>query len=160
MTLPVIERIAQELISRIEAGGIPDARVVRPARDGRNYTKTHGTIVMHQLESIYNQQLSHEGNPPAIAYDVVFNLFCFIREVPAEAPEYATACNVFASDVARAINNPETSPSTWHTFGDNAINANVGSFSQFVDNDATAGVLLPIQITYRVSETDHTVARV
>lgn len=159
MALPVIERIALEIINRIETAGIFSARVIRPARDGRNYTKSHGTIVMHQLESVSNLPASHEGNPPAMAYDCTFNLFCFIREVPDNEPEYSAACNVFASAIIAAITTPETNPAIWYTLGNNAIDTLVGAHSQFTDNDATAGVLIPVKVTYRVSETDHTEAR-
>ena len=160
MALPVIERIAIEIISRLETLIDDGYSVVRPDREGTNISPVDRSIVVRQLPSQPNMLLSHAGNPPAMAFNVVFMCVCNVRNTLDDEPAYDTACNRAASEIIAAIANPEVSPSTWYTFDGNAINAQIGANTPYISSDGSrAGVIVPILITYRVSETDHTEAR-
>lgn len=159
MALPVVERIGLEIVKRLERSRMPGIKVVRPDREGKNYTKSDGTIVVRQDESVENEELSHEGNPPAIAFDCNFEIFCFVRDVSIKSPEYITACNRFAAQINYALTHPETDPGSWYQFGGNSINAKVINKGSFTDENAAAGVNVTLKVTYRVSENDYTEAR-
>ncbi len=160
MTLPVIERIAIELADRLNVASMIDFEVVRPDREGSNLSPADRKIVIRQQPQAHNMQLSYMGNPPAVAYDVVFSCVCSVRNVFKDEVAYDTTCNIVASQIIAAIPNPETRPSTWWTFGGLAINSKIGSLSPYITTEGErAGVIVPVLITFRVSETDHTQVR-
>jgi len=161
---PVIESVALEIIDRLESEDMVSAGycVVRPDREGTNISPVDRSIVIRQTPSTANMQLSQEGNPPAMAFDCVFLVVCSIRNVYGDANQiqYDTACNRAASDIIYALTNPTSSPSTWYTLDGNAINTMIGAHSPYISREGErAGVIVPVRVTYRVSENDHTVAR-
>lgn len=158
MALPVIERIAIEILDRLE--GLDDYTVNRPDREGTNITPVDRSIVLRQQPSQPNPQLSCHGNPPAMAFNVVFMAVCYVRNFHGDEAAYDTACNQSAADVIYAITHPATNPAGWWTFAGNAVHASIGASTPFVNSEGKrAGVVVPVQITYRVSENDHTEAR-
>lgn len=159
MSTPIIELAALELAKRINDSNIPNINLIRPDREGKTYSQTDGTIVLRQGPSTKNELLSHEGNPPAIAFDCVFEVFVFIREVPEDEPAYIAACNRYATQIIYAITHPTDSPSTWYTLAGNVLDVRIGEHSPFISDKGSGGVMLPIRVIYRVSENDHTVAR-
>lgn len=163
---PVPERIALELVSRLEAIAEENGytftanQVKRLNRLADNATAEHLAIWVIQGDNTYNEELTHEGNPPAIAYDLEFNIHCFVRESDRDEDPYSTECNHMAAAVRKAIVTPAQSPSTWYTFDGNAINATWGAESPMLSADGSqSGVTLPLIVTYRVSEDDPTEAR-
>jgi hypothetical protein len=160
MTLPVVERIANEIVTRLETKFL---KVVRPERTGKNVSPEDGKIIVDQQASVENPSLHHAGNPMAVAYDVNFSVYCYVREstVDSQFPiSYASACNAVAAEVISAITTPATSPATWYLFGGDAINARVGQHTPVVNAAGNSiGINVPIYVTYRVSENDHTQAR-
>jgi hypothetical protein len=160
MALPVIERIALEIMNRLETLIDDGYSFTRPDREGTNISPVDKSIVLRQQPSQPNMLLSHEGNPPAMAFNVVFMCVCNVRNVFGDEAAYDSACNRAAAEIIAAIANPTISPSTWYTFDGNAVNAQIGANSPYIASDgARSGVIVPILITYRVSETDHTEAR-
>jgi hypothetical protein len=158
MASPVIELIALELLDRLE--GLDDYTVVRPDRTGTNITPTDRTIVLRQMPSQPNEQLSCHGNPPAMAFNVVFMCVCSVRNVFGDEPAYDSACNRAASDIIYAVTHPSTNPAGWWTFAGNALNASIGASTPFISSQGErSGVIVPVLITYRVSENDHTQVR-
>lgn len=165
-THPVPERIAIEIVSRLEAIAECDGytftvnEVRRLNRLAENSTPANHTIWVIQGDNTYNEELTHEGNPPAIAYDLQFNIHCFVRESDSDQAPYSTECNHMAAAVRKAITTPEESPSTWYTFDGNAIIADWGSEEPMLSPEgAQSGVTIPLTVTYRISENDPFTAR-
>ncbi len=159
-TLPVVERIAASIEARLLTQFL---KVVRPDQKGKLISPEDGKIILDQRDSIPNEELSHPGNPPAIAFDVAFDVYCYVRDALSDgdyAFSFATSCNIIYSRVAYALTNPATDPSSWYTFDGNAINSKLGDYSLIADsNGDSVGIKFPIEVTYRVSENDYTEAR-
>ena len=161
MSTPVVERIAIEIRKRLNPV-FPDrnrtlgtATIVRTGRvvpDGVS-------IVIQQGPSNPLPKLDYPGNPPAKAYEVVFNINCFIGLKPSEV-EFSTSCNAVVAEVVAAITTPTESPVTWFTFGGLAINANIGSSKDLPSEIAVnGGVSIPLTVHYRVAQNDHSQVR-
>jgi hypothetical protein len=134
--------------------------VVRPNREGSNISPIHKRIVLRQQPSTPNDALSHAGSPPAVAFDVVFMCVCYVRDYSETEASYDATCNQVAADIIEAIAVPATNPNQWYTFGGNAINASIGANAPFISSEGDrAGIIVPVRVTYRVSENDHTVVR-
>jgi hypothetical protein len=158
MALPIIEKIAVEITDRLST--LEDYTVVRPDREGTNVSPVDRLIVLRQMPSTQNDALSQHGNPAAIALDCVLMCICHVRNLYVHESEYDSACNQAATDIIGAITNPVSSPSTWYTFDGNAINCRIGANTPYISSEGVrAGVVVPLLITYRVSENDHTEAR-
>jgi hypothetical protein len=96
-------------------------------------------------------ELDHEGNPPAIAWQVSFLIKVFLRETTVSEASHATGENLIAANIRKAI----TNSSSWHTFDDVALFADFGSTEPFLSSEGDhQGVSVPIVVTYRASETD------
>jgi len=158
MTEPVIERIAAVIRARLErADGVLE--VVRVDRKGSNVSPKEGVWYMRHDGSKRNDELSLPGNPPAIAFDATFNIHAFIRD-ETETAVYETRVNRTVHRIAKAITQPEESPSTWYHMDNLAVISHIGDAEPMVsDSGEYAGVMVPINVTYRVSEDDYTEVR-
>ena len=163
MSTPVPELIALELVSRLENINECDgysftvSEVVRPSRKGETWTHQHLGIGVLQGESTRLEDLDYPGNPPAIAYSIDFQLQCICRDsatsIDDPKPAHAATENEVAAAVVKAIT--ATGAATWHTIGGNAIDARFGSMQPLVSPEGEQnGVMIPLAIIYRVSETD------
>jgi hypothetical protein len=95
--------------------------------------------------------LYHERNPPAIAWQVTFQIKVFLRDTTVSETPHAVGENRIAANVRKAI----TTDSHWHTFQDVALFAEFGSTEPFISSEGDhQGVTVPIVVTYRASETD------
>jgi hypothetical protein len=152
--LPVVEKIARELLRRLRlllGNGTYNTKVkevVRPARL-ESYTPMDRQIVLStdSIEAV--PELMYPGNPPAVAKRVTFNIHCNLLndEKCCEPIDYLV--HMFAADVEQVITADD---STWHTFDENAIDA---EFLSHVPHNAAGGfdgVTVPIAITYRTDE--------
>jgi hypothetical protein len=157
MPTSIPELIAEELITRLQSinainGYTPAvATVTRVDREARGWSPTNLAVAVTQPIDSRNPALDHEGNPPAEAHDLAFNIHVFVRQ-PKDAtdPDQKTE-NALVANIIKAV----TAPSDWHTFGGNAFNADWGSRQNFVPNEGeNAGATLPLIVQYRVSETD------
>ena len=85
---------------------------------------------------------------------------CYVRDYSETEASYDATCNQVAADIIEAIAVPATNPNQWYTFGGNAINASIGANAPFISSEGDrAGIIVPVRVTYRVSENDHTVVR-
>lgn len=161
MTLPVIERISQEVKRRLTPV-IPDrnnaiglAEIARPGRP----VSSIASLVVQQRPTKPIPALDYPGNPPAKCYETTFDVNCFIDR-PENETDFAAACNKIVSDIVWAITHPEQNPEIWHTFGQLASNATIGQYRDLPnESGVNGGVSVPIAIQYRVSENDHTQVR-
>lgn len=157
MSVAVIETIALELVDRLEGlvnnGGTYNTdvcEVIRPTRFGSNWTPKDLQIVLTQGANDIVDELSYPGNPPAIARRQVFNIRCHIITDERSCDAVDTTINTFAADVIKIV----CTPSEWHNFDGNAINAEWMSQEDIQADGGVDGVNVPLAITYRTSETD------
>ncbi len=166
MSLSVIERIARELVDRLDdvtaANGYASVitEVVRPRAAG-GYTPADGLCVVHQLDPEGVPELSPAGNPPATAWRQPFNISVYIMPADSDETEIESLINAFAADVVAAVCTPIA---TWHNFADDtsttAINAEWGAQTTMHDEQGVAnGFTLPLYVTYRTDENNLTVVR-
>jgi hypothetical protein len=162
MTLPVVEQIAEVLVERLEqittANGyeFDVYEVVRPTRTNNDFSPRNLSILVDQASLTRNDDLSYPGNPPAVAWDVIFNIHCFVRESDKTEIAKATGENEFHSAVIKSI----VTSNMWYTMDSLAVIADIGNVEKFSSSTGDhAGVMVPLSVTYRVSEDDPTEVR-
>lgn len=157
MSTAVPELIALELVSRLETITTGNgyafnvSSVERVSRDAREWTPRNLGIAVTQPIDTRNPALDHEGNPPALAFNLQFNIHCFVRQSDDSSTPDQTTENALVASVQKAV----ASTSDWQTFDGNAFNADWGQRQNFVPSEGKhAGATLPLIVQYRVSETD------
>lgn len=155
MATPILELIAQELVSRL--GNVSSATSVERPRRGREFEEADHKIVVVQDDPIHNDELSAPGNPPAVAWIQPFLVHLIVRNADVDETPDDQTLNQFKSDVIAAVCTPANS---WHQFDGNSINANFTADRAYTPQDANfSGVSLLLEVTYRVDENDPTNAR-
>lgn len=160
MADPVITRILDTVKARLVAT-YSEAGQVIIVREGRPVDVRTATIVVQQMAIIPQPSLNRMGNPPAVGYAVPIhvNKFIQIDAANSETEEaYCERCNLAASEIVELITIPPAVH--WHTMGGNAINTTIGPM-KYLPTDAgiKPGIVIPLLVTFRVSENDHTEAR-
>lgn len=163
MSDPIPERIAGVIVTRLEAitttngYDITVDDVIRPDRQARTYTPKNNLIIVEQADSVPLPELDHPGNPPAICEALTFQIYALNRPADKSGTPAATNSNTLEACVKKAI----CSSSDWYHFSSLAINAVFGTTQQLESqNGDHAGVMVPLIVTYRYSETDpYTVRR-
>jgi hypothetical protein len=154
--LPVVERIAQELLARLRSMigrtniNTKVREVFRPSRV-ENRPPIDGQIVVTDNGSVMVPELHCPGNPPAVAKQITFNIRCQILNDEKSCEAIDQLVHTFAADVQNAVVNGDP---MWYTFDGNAVNAMFGDEENVVGDGGYEGVSVPIEITYRVSEHD------
>lgn len=152
---PVVERIAQAIYERLRlltaqySVFSPVPEVVRPTRLDA-CTPKNMQVILTQDAPQRNEELDCPGNPPAIAYDVLFNIRCHIMPSEKDPTPVEEYINVLAADVVRVV----CDATDWHTFGGLAINANWQSQENTDADGSFDGVNVPLLVTYRTDETN------
>ena len=161
MATTVIELIALEIVRRLEQITTENdysfdvTGVVRPDRLGQSSTPEDKGIEVTQGDSIRNEELSHPGNPPAIAYDTDFEINCFVRSSDFDQTAFNIDQNERGGQIIKAITQEATDPGLWYTMGGNAIICEIGDVKAFTQSEGNHnGVSVMIQVTHRTSETD------
>lgn len=155
MPTAVPELIAQELVTRLQTittGNGFDfnvADVTRVNRDATDWTPKHRSLVVVQGDEERNPAHDYPGNPAAIAYILPFEIHGFIRQADREATPDQQSVNALQAAIKKAV----ASTSSWHTFDDNAYNADWGTTINF-RSTTHAGTTLTVDVQYRISETD------
>jgi len=165
MSTPVPERLANELVSRLEtitvANGYPFnvAGVVRGNRDGTTVQYTHQSIRVDQGNKQRVEQMDCPGNPPALCWSQPFGIRCYTRnsnkpddpqDPEAEMP-HVTNTNEMIDAAVQAI----TAADNWHTMGDINFDTRLDAVDLFdADNGEYNGQMLVVTCLYRVSEND------
>lgn len=160
-TTSIIELIALEIVRRLEQittdndYSFSACDVVRPDRTGKAYAPEDKLIVVKQGDSTKNEEASYPGNPPAIAYDVTFEIDCFLRSSDFDADEYNIDQNERGSQIIKALTTEATDPGAWYSLEGNAILADFGNIKQFsVSESNHNGVTVELNVLYRTSEND------
>lgn len=154
----ISELVALEIVDRLEQITIANgyafdvASVDRVPRNARDWTPRHLSIVVEQDDEERNEELSHAGNPPAIAYDATYNIHVFVRESDKATAPANQMENAMVAAVKQAVTDDGVD---WHTFDDNAIDGQFGSIRPYLSSEGDhAGATVPLVVTYRVSETN------
>lgn len=153
---PVVSRISDEIFARLQAlvsgsaGAYSFVDVVRPTKIA-TYTPQHGLIVLTRGEVSRATDIDCPGNPPAVGYKQTFLIRVHIApserdETPVEVYE-----DVMESEIHKAI---VTDSATWHTFGELAINADIGAQQTVVSDGGYDGIAIPLTVMYRITEGD------
>lgn len=155
VTYPVVELIARELYTRLDAMTDYDAtyqtevlEVVRPKRLG-THTPADMQIVLVFGNDEVMEELMCPGNPPAIARRQTFNIHCHVMNSETDDEPIDQVVQQFIADVKQAVCKPQA---TWHTFDSNAIDAEWGDEEHITGEGGLDGVTLPLLVTYRTDE--------
>ena len=157
----VVENIALEIKRRLEqittgnGYSFSVCEVVRPDRLGQLIKPEDALIVLNQGDSTRNAEMDRPGNPPAVGYDVEFEINCFVRPSDRDAVAYEPIQNERGSQIIKAITLEATDPGQWYSFAGNAIIAEVGNLQPFSQSDGNHnGIIVPVRVTYRHDEND------
>lgn len=159
MTTSVINRITTAVQSRLKPvaqSNLAGVGKVGIVRQSRHIDNTDAVVVQKATEKAI-PALDRPGNPPGKAYEVTFNINCFIETAESES-KFSELCEESAAEIVRRISSVD-SP-TWHTFGGLAINARFeGTKDIPTDTGKKGGISVPLIIQYRVSENDPSTVR-
>jgi len=161
MSVSVVELITRELKNRLDlmidnlSYDIGVIEVIRPTRLG-NFSPRDRQIVLTQGASDRMEELDYPGLPPAICMTQEYNIRCHLIVDERDTDDIDSLLNQFESDVVRAVTQ---SDSNWHTFDDNALNAEFLASEYVTADGGPDGVNVRLVVTYRVSEYDPTVKR-
>ena len=107
-------------------------------------------IVLTRGEVARITELDCPGNPPAICYQQTFLIR--VHVAPSEKDETPIE---FYEDVAEAeIVKAIRTNTTWHTFDGNSINAQFETVQTVTSDGGYDGIMIPLQVVYRISEGD------
>jgi hypothetical protein len=152
---PVISLISDEIFSRLQTlvsgsvGAYSFTKVVRPTKLA-TYTPQNGLIVLTRGEIVRLNDLDCPGNPPSVAYMQTFLIRVHIAPSEKDTTPIELYEDVAEAEIHRAIRSDDT----WHTFNENAINADFGPQQTATSDGGYDGIAIPLMVTYRVAEGD------
>jgi hypothetical protein len=153
---PVVSRISDEIFARLQAlvsgsaGAYSFVDVVRPTKLA-TYTPQHGLIVLTRGEVSRVTELDCPGNPPAVAFQQTFSIRVHIAPSEKDTTPVEVYEDVMEAEIHKAIVNDQA---TWHTFGNLAINADIGAQQTVVSDGSYNGIAVPLTVTFRITEGD------
>ena len=152
-TTTVEERIAEVIEARLQllvAGSsalAPVSEVIRPLRSG-GYTPKDWQIVLTLGPKESVPDLNCPGNPPAMAYDQTYNIFCRVMASERDDTPVDAFVSAFLSEAQMAI----TNSTTWYQMNGYSIDAVFDSPEYVEGGGGGDGATIPLRVTYRVSE--------
>lgn len=161
MSTPISEQIATVLVGRLE--GITQqegfdfdvSEVVRIDRHGKQPKYRHLGIIIDETKE-RNPNVDTPGNPPGVGYDLTFRLHLICRD--GGDPD---ARAISDSDMQNAVRKAVTLElGDWGTFSGYAMYADFATPEPHEEADGeVSGSVLPLIVTYRVSEYSDAVQR-
>jgi hypothetical protein len=151
---PVVEKIARELLRRLEllidstTHNTQVVEVIRPKRL-ETYSPRNRQIVLTEQDHIRVPELNCPGNPPATARQITFNVRCHIINDEKSCEAIDSLVHFFAADVESVVVGNDAN---WQTFNGNAMISMFGDEEFITGDGAIDGVNVPITVTYRHSE--------
>lgn len=155
MATTVLEQITAELKTRLNAlttngyGELDYVEVVRPTLRGENMEPKSGQIVLRIGSQSRAEDLDCPGNPPAIAWKVVFNIYCNINVSESDTNDLNYYTTTMHGDVVHAVTD---AGNMWYSFGGLSIDANWMEPEVFEADGSMASVNVPIEVTFRHDE--------
>ena len=153
---PVVSRISDEIFERLQAMVAGSAvayqfvGVIRPTKLA-TYSPQHGLIVLTRGEMVRVNDLDCPGNPPAQCWQQTFLIRVHIAPSEKDTTPVELYEDIMEAEIHKAI---VTDADTWHTFDNNAINADFGPQQTATSDGGYDGIAIPLMVTYRVSEGD------
>lgn len=162
----IAEQIVDELVERLERITLENdfafdvAAVEQPNRTGKTPSYKPRSIVVLPDDAIRDEELDLPGNPPAIAYRLDVRVVAIGSHSDTSTdPAHQDARRVAGTAVV-AITTPATNPHRWYTFGELAIDAEIGDQTPIASPQATlSAYAFTVSITFRVDENDPFTAR-
>lgn len=154
---PISEQIANALFDRLQLLAAqysvytPVSEVIRPTRMG-GYTPKHLQVVLTQNDPEVNEELGCPGNPPATAYNILFNIRCHVMPSERDTTVVDEIINTFDADVVRAVADQTIYGAMWYTLGDLATDAAFQTRESIEADGSFVGFNLPLLVTYRTDE--------
>lgn len=155
MTTAATERIALELVSRLEdittgnGYSLSVSDVERVNRDGTDWTPKHLAAAVVQQEEERNEEHDYPGNPPASAYELKFLIHGYVRLPDRSASKEDAIANDFKAAIQKGI----ASVTDWHQFDSVSYDAEFGTSTIWQSTDHK-GTTVELTVRYRVSEYD------
>lgn len=158
MATPVLELIAEEMVTRIKAGAYryKIAKVVRPNKLQTNKELGHLECMVRQGTPQRNPDLDHDGNPMALGFDVPYVAVVFLRPSDTDDTAIDTLGNYTLADVVKAITTPNA---TWHNWDGNAVNSTYDLELAVSDDAAQAAAIVTVNVQTRFTIHDPYTAR-
>ena len=106
MSYPIIEQIAQLLVTALEAidsEGITPVEVHRPDGLLGDLSPRHQTIAMFQDDPTWEQGLSSPGNPPAVAVRQPFEILWFCIPAQTSTTPVDRLMNTAVAEIVKAV---------------------------------------------------------
>lgn len=121
---------------------------IRPTKLGGFQPKDYQVVVTQGTQEQI-PELSHPGNPPAVAWNLPFNVSAILRPSDELNTAMDTLRNEFAADVVKALN----TGSAWWTFGGLAINSTIGAITSFEPAEGSSGGFnIILNVIFRTDE--------
>ena len=156
MATAISEQIALKVSQRLQAISTvsgyettTNGSVIRAARIWDGHLQDY-QITVTQTSLTINEAMSHPGNPPATAWDLVFTVFGELRPSDTDNVSFDALCNEFGSDIVKSLTVPAAS---WHNWDGLAINT-VFNTVEHITGEELGGVKIEFTVTYRVDETN------
>lgn len=163
--MAVSEQIIDELQRRLESITLLNgysfdiADVIRPTRIDDGAYNSY-TIIINEPSISPVPNLSHPGNPPATAWNMLVQLNGILRQSEKATAPRNEARHNFVSEVIVAITSEAVQSDSWHNWDGLAIDTQWGNITDLLDTDGTeSGFVFEINIIYRTDENDPTQAR-
>lgn len=160
--LPVVERIAVALLARlgtitIAAGYQQTVTGVLRAKSGAGITPGHLKVIVIQKDAEKADDYSFPGNPPAQGWLQPFEVNLLIRPSDGSTTADDETLGKFYADAVKAITTPQ---STWHNWGNLAVNSEWQATTSSITEAAQHVIrALTLNVHYRTSENDPYTAR-
>lgn len=161
-TTPVIERIADKLVTRLAectaANGysVTVSEAIRAKRNASDSPLDY-QVVVSQGEIERLEDMDRAATIPQIAYSATFNVTGVLMPSDTNNTDYDQLANIFAADLQRSICTPGDS---WHNWDGLAFNSTLGNWSTRLESDGSpSGVDIAVTVFYRVDESDPRTAR-
>lgn len=161
-TIPVIERIADKLVTRLAectvANGyaVTVSEAIRAKRNASDSPLDY-QVVVGQGEIERQEDMDRAATIPQIAYSATFNITGVLMPSDTNNTDYDQLANIFAADLQRSICTPGDS---WHNWDGLAFNSTLGNWSTRLESDGSpSGVDIAVTVFYRVDESDPRTAR-
>ena len=155
----VIESIYSVLVSRLDAiesttvNDIDIEEIEEPLTDGEESPR-NGQVVIGWGSCERVEDLDAPGNPPGIAWRQVFNLDIHVRDELSTTPS-----RQITQRYVDAVKAAVLSASDSYSMGGNAIDSEFLPWDYKETQGQLGGAMLPLAVTYRVSEYSGAVQR-
>lgn len=146
LTYTVDEEITQAVFERLE--NVTDCTAVRQTRQIDEWTPEDNQLVLIKQHPVRVTELDHPGNPPAIAWMIEMRIR--IHSLASDHDDIPT--EQWLSQTMAEVIKELTAPPQWYHWNGLAIDSQFGDCETIASEGGFDAMMLPLMITYRVSE--------